>query len=518
MKFAIIAAGEGSRLAQEGVQTPKPLVCINGEPMIDRLCRIFVENGATEIVVIVNNEMTAVRKHLEGMTLPIPLRLVVQSTPSSMHSLHVLSPYLRGGAFCLTTVDTIFKEKDFRNYIEAFSRSDADGYMAVTSFIDDEKPLYVAADDKEHIIGFHDTKESEADRYISGGIYCLKDKALDVLTDCIQHGMSRMRNFQRQLVAAGLHLTAHPFDKIIDVDHKEDIGKAERFLNEEMAQETGTLIGIGRGSQYSPNLADSDASILKAVARQLQDKGFEVQLCSETEFVTKNIKGKVLFNMARSGEALQRLQQLEQEANAVVINSGFGIANCIRLPMTEKLICNDIPYPKSWIIRNNEPLPEDITYPCWFKRGDGSTQIKEDVSYICNRQEANALLDHFWERGIQTVIVNEHLRGDVIKFYGVQGTDFFYWSYPSAAHSKFGLETINGEAQGLPFSVEQLKQYADKASQTLNVPVYGGDCIVTEQGEMKLIDFNDWPSFAPCREKAAESIALCILNRIKQHK
>ena len=330
--------------------------------------------------------------------------------------------------------------------------------------------------------------------------------------------MSRLRNFQRQLVAAGLHLTAHPFDKIIDVDHKEDIGKAERFLNEEMAQETGTLIGIGRGSQYSPNLADSDASILKAVARQLQDKGFEVQLCSETEFVTKNIKGKVLFNMARSGEALQRLQQLEQEANAVVINSGFGIANCIRLPMTEKLICNDIPYPKSWIIRNNEPLPEDITYPCWFKRGDGSTQIKEDVSYICNRQEANALLDHFWERGIQTVIVNEHLRGDVIKFYGVQGTDFFYWSYPSAAHSKFGLEAINGEAQGLPFSVEQLKQYADKASQTLNVPVYGGDCIVTEQGEMKLIDFNDWPSFAPCREKAAESIALCILNRIKQHK
>ena len=121
-------------------------------------------------------------------------------------------------------------------------------------------------------------RRAKRDRYISGGIYCLKDKALDVLTDCIQQGMSRMRNFQRQLVAAGLHLTAHPFDKIIDVDHNEDIGKAERFLNEEMAQETGTLIGIGRGSQYSPNLADSDASILKAVARQLQDKGFEVQL------------------------------------------------------------------------------------------------------------------------------------------------------------------------------------------------------------------------------------------------
>ena len=43
MKYAIIAAGEGSRLASEGVEKPKPLVCINGEPLIDRLIRIFMK-------------------------------------------------------------------------------------------------------------------------------------------------------------------------------------------------------------------------------------------------------------------------------------------------------------------------------------------------------------------------------------------------------------------------------------------------------------------------------------------
>lgn len=32
-------------------------------------------------------------------------------------------------------------------------------------------------------------------------------------------GMSRMRNFQRQLVADGLRLKAYPFSKILDVDH-----------------------------------------------------------------------------------------------------------------------------------------------------------------------------------------------------------------------------------------------------------------------------------------------------------
>ena len=45
MKFAIIAAGEGSRLAAEGIQEPKPLVKVGGECLIDRLIRIFQEDA-----------------------------------------------------------------------------------------------------------------------------------------------------------------------------------------------------------------------------------------------------------------------------------------------------------------------------------------------------------------------------------------------------------------------------------------------------------------------------------------
>ena len=39
MKYAVIAAGEGSRLAGEGIEVPKPLVRIGGECLIDRLIR-----------------------------------------------------------------------------------------------------------------------------------------------------------------------------------------------------------------------------------------------------------------------------------------------------------------------------------------------------------------------------------------------------------------------------------------------------------------------------------------------
>lgn len=232
MKYAIIAAGEGSRLAQEGVDLPKPLVCLHGEPMIDRLIRIFNENGAEEIVVIVNTLHPQTEQHLrEGMSAGKygNLRLVVKSTPSSMHSFYELSAYLKDAPFCLTTVDTIFREAEFADYIKAFQISDEDGLMAVTDFIDDEKPLYVATDENLRITGFHDT--CEGDRYISGGIYCLRPNALVTLDRCMSEGQSRMRNFQRGLVEDGLKLKACPFSKILDVDHADDIRKAEAFLN-----------------------------------------------------------------------------------------------------------------------------------------------------------------------------------------------------------------------------------------------------------------------------------------------
>ena len=58
MHYAIIAAGEGSRLVQEGIQLPKPLVDLDGRPMIKRLIDIMLDCDAESLSVIVNEQMT----------------------------------------------------------------------------------------------------------------------------------------------------------------------------------------------------------------------------------------------------------------------------------------------------------------------------------------------------------------------------------------------------------------------------------------------------------------------------
>lgn len=231
MHYAIIAAGEGSRLAQEGVAKPKPLVELSGEPMILRLMNIFRRCNAESISVIINDFMPEVREFLSTLELDVPLNIVVKSTPSSMHSFWELSKVMKPGKFCLTTVDTIFREQDFAQYIAAFEADNRhDGMWTVTPFIEDEKPLYVDVDRHMNIKAFCD-KPFDGARYVSGGIYAMSDKAFPVLNDCIERGVSRMRNFQRALIDAGMRLKAFSIDKIIDVDHASDIAVAQDFIN-----------------------------------------------------------------------------------------------------------------------------------------------------------------------------------------------------------------------------------------------------------------------------------------------
>ena len=210
MKYAILAAGHGSRLVQEGETSPKPLIQVGGESLIDRLLRVFMTNDATEIAVICNPQMTAVAAYLE--TIQKAGRIPLREAP-----------------FILTTVDTIFQEQAFAAYVQAFRQMTSDGLMGVTDYIDDERPLYVSTDAALRITDFTDT--SDRPHYISAGIYGLTPRCFETLGRCIERGEQRMRNFQRALIADGFRLQAWPFSKVFDIDHVSDIQKAEQFLS-----------------------------------------------------------------------------------------------------------------------------------------------------------------------------------------------------------------------------------------------------------------------------------------------
>jgi NDP-sugar pyrophosphorylase family protein len=208
------------------------MVTLHGEMLIDRLITIFTNNQAESILIIINETSEALEKHLSESTYSVPVHIVKKSTPSSLHSFYeLLKAHENIQELCLTTTDTVFLENEFRSYILEFEQNtELDGLMAVTTFVDDESPLFVTTEERNLITAFTDTNSTQTP-FVSGGIYCLRNKALDCVTQAVESGTGRMRNFQRQLITNKLSVKAFPFSKIVDIDHVRDITTAELFLS-----------------------------------------------------------------------------------------------------------------------------------------------------------------------------------------------------------------------------------------------------------------------------------------------
>lgn len=280
-----------------------------------------------------------------------------------------------------------------------------------------------------------------------------------------------------------------------------------------------TVAGIRRDPRFSPQHEANDEAIFRLTAEALRARGCTVREYTEADLWADRISADAVFGMARDPRSIRRLQRME-EAGLPVVNSGYGIANCGREPMTRLLTEAALPHPRSLILPTaDDPTPALASAAidaCWVKRADGHVVGAGDVTFAPDHEVAREAFRTLSRRGIQTAVVNEHLTGDLVKFYGVAGTDFFYAFYPTATrHGKFGLEQVNGAARGITYDADALRTTCNRAATVLGLRIYGGDCIVSDtDGLVRLIDFNDWPSFAPCREAAAPFIASCILRLI----
>ena len=273
-----------------------------------------------------------------------------------------------------------------------------------------------------------------------------------------------------------------------------------------------TIAGIKRAGTYSPNHIGNDTAIFNAVAEHLRKRGCIVNIYSEDQFIKQGAKEPVIINMCRDRESVKRLQALEEDGR-VVINSGYGIENCARERMARILMGSGVNYPESIIVNTDEEVKSRLGKlgidHCWIKRGDFQTIHKEDVSFARHSDEAQDVLHEYFYRGIKRAVISKHIAGDMLKFYGVKGQPFFHWFYPLAS-------TKPADHQVPAINEQELREKCEHIASELGIDIYGGDCIVSADGTVWFIDFNDWPSFAPCRDKAAPYIAKCIIAKAKE--
>jgi len=240
-RAGIIAAGAGERL-HAGDGTLKPLVTIGGETLVDRVLASIGEIDPAEVVVIVNERSTAVRDHVSRRSFPFPLRWIVETTASSMHSfLRIVESLASGsgeGPFLVSTVDTVAAPGEYLRFARASVAVDADVALAVTAGWDDEKPLLVEVDAAGHVTAMGEAIRQQALREAPGrvwataGYYAVRSTVLREAELARADGLAALRSFLGRLVERGYAVAAVPVALAIDVDRPADVAAAEAFLKQ----------------------------------------------------------------------------------------------------------------------------------------------------------------------------------------------------------------------------------------------------------------------------------------------
>lgn len=278
------------------------------------------------------------------------------------------------------------------------------------------------------------------------------------------------------------------------------------------------IAGVMRSGVFSPNHIGNDATIFNLVMDQLRKRGFLIDVYTEEQFATADITQPVVVAMCREPRNIERCQRLEDEGR-IVVNSGYGIENCARGRMARIFEVGALPFPETYVVDTDEVVKDRLVRAgfsgCWVKRADIHTQHREDVSFARHPQEAQEIVQEFFLRGIKTAIISRNAEGRLIKVYGVAGSSFFRWIDPfDAGYPRIAMPAEAKAA--MEVDTEALNRLCLRAAELLDVKIYGADCMIAPDGKISMINFNDWPSFAPCRAEAASAIARSIVKMIKE--
>jgi glutathione synthase/RimK-type ligase-like ATP-grasp enzyme len=269
------------------------------------------------------------------------------------------------------------------------------------------------------------------------------------------------------------------------------------------------IIGVYREPEFSPGKIAADAAIIDGVLGHLRNAGAVTEAVDSAHFASASLhNAQLVIAMCQGAPALSRLASME-EGGAVTINSALAIRNCYRDLLGAGLTRAGVPTPDGALVRTSTPLDLkslralDLSSPIYVKRGNLHALGPNDVQRVEDLGQLQATLLRFARRHVETVYLQQEVSGDVVKFYGVGGGEYF--------------SAVPESGTPLSDSVKlALAHAASTAAAALGLEVWGGDAMVSGES-FRIIDFNDWPSFEAVRVDAAPAIARRCLMLLRQH-
>jgi NDP-sugar pyrophosphorylase family protein len=234
----ILAAGRGTRLAALGLNVPKPLVEIGGQPLLARQLRYLARQGVHRVVVNAHHLASAIESFAAEYKSPPELRVVVEpELLGTAGGVRNAIDELAGAPFIVLYGDVLL-DASLAPLLDQHQRLRAQATLAVYRSSEVLGKGTVDVDEGGYVTGFQE-KASEAaveSALINAGLYVLEPELVAGLPAGTPLDFGH-DVFPAQL-AAGARLAAHILpEPVIDVGTPEGLALARGLV--EAAQTRG---------------------------------------------------------------------------------------------------------------------------------------------------------------------------------------------------------------------------------------------------------------------------------------
>src|SRR5262249_145109 len=145
--------------------------------------------------------------------------------------------------------------------------------------------------------------------------------------------------------------------------------------------------------------------------------------------------------MCEAYPRLLKLRQWQWETDSLILNAPESVLNTYRTRMIPFLeTAPKVAFPPTEIRRVESPIGHAPAFfdaaGAWSKRGDVHNTCDRDVVRIRTWEDIEAVRKDFQGREISHYVVQKHIDGDLVKFYGVGPGKWFTWFYHNPQEAK----------------------------------------------------------------------------------
>lgn len=201
MKVVILAGGYGTRISEESMIRPKPLVEVGGQPILWHIMKIYAAYGLSDFIICCGYKGNMIKHYfrdyafdLSDVTIDLhsgridvhkngvePWRVTLVDTGQDTMTggrLKRIGPYLEDEPFCLTYGDGV-ADVDVDALIDFHKRSGALATVTAVHLAGRFGALHMTPDN-DRVLGFRE-KSNEDGGFINGGFFVLEPEVLDYI-------------------------------------------------------------------------------------------------------------------------------------------------------------------------------------------------------------------------------------------------------------------------------------------------------------------------------------------------